>query len=640
MIVKMSKIEIAGLKEALGELLGLLREEGIFHIETETVGFIEKAEEEYISTFTMDQKTLTEKLLLEDLRLKIEELFSYLPEVSSRKSYIEPENIVDTIRQLLPSHIRYCEELKKKKELLQNELSEFERYRIFLDAIEPVIGSLQKTEKGSPEAQKTFWGESVIAFTGITIKEPEAIPHIRKLLFKITEGRYELFTRSASDGTIAGIIVAEKDLSEMIRKTLSDERIPEVSSPPAIERLDFAERIRFVKEKISQISETLKSLDQQLRRFALRWKPLYDKTIEWIDDRLSIMKATTHVFETRMCFIIHGWMPREAVNELSRKINERFHGTVTLLEKEIIEEDLDRVPIILKNPPYFQPFEVMVRILPLPRYSSFDPTPFIGIFFPVLFGMILGDAGYGVILFFASLFLMKRFREKKTIKDISKILLICSVYSIFFGILYGEFLGGFGHIVFGMEPICLERRTAVIPMLYFTTAVGLFHVLIGFSLGVIGAIKKKAKREALSKLLDIFLILSVVVAIIAFCGIIPEKFALPVFILSVVVFLVLLITGGLLAPLEFVKTIGNIISYARIMAIGLTSVLLAFVANRLAGMTGNVIAGAIVAVLLHGLNIIIGVFSPAIHSIRLHYVEFFSKFIETGGRRFEPFKKS
>jgi V/A-type H+-transporting ATPase subunit I len=81
------------------------------------------------------------------------------------------------------------------------------------------------------------------------------------------------------------------------------------------------------------------------------------------------------------------------------------------------------------------------------------------------------------------------------------------------------------------------------------------------------------------------------------------------------------------------------ISYVRIMAIGLTSVLLAFMANHIAGITGNVVLGIVVAGLLHLLNIVLGVFSPTIHSLRLHYVEFFSKFLEHGGREFDPLKK-
>ncbi len=84
------------------------------------------------------------------------------------------------------------------------------------------------------------------------------------------------------------------------------------------------------------------------------------------------------------------------------------------------------------------------------------------------------------------------------------------------------------------------------------------------------------------------------------------------------------------------KSIGNIISYARIMAVGLTSVLLAYVANNLAGATGSVIVGIFVGILLHGFNIILGIFAPTVHSLRLHFVEFFSKFVESGGRRFRP----
>ena len=102
---------------------------------------------------------------------------------------------------------------------------------------------------------------------------------------------------------------------------------------------------------------------------------------------------------------------------------------------------------------------------------------------------------------------------------------------------------------------------------------------------------------------------------------------------------VLLITGGFLAPFELLRHLGNIVSYVRIMAVGLASVLLAYVANSLAGAAGSVWVGVAVAILLHTFNLLLGVFAPTIHALRLHYVEFFSKFIETGGRRYEPLKK-
>ncbi len=103
---------------------------------------------------------------------------------------------------------------------------------------------------------------------------------------------------------------------------------------------------------------------------------------------------------------------------------------------------------------------------------------------------------------------------------------------------------------------------------------------------------------------------------------------------------VLLITGGLLAPFELLRSLGNIVSYARIMAVGLASVLLAYVANSLAGAAGSVWVGVAVAIVLHAFNIVLGVFAPTIHALRLHYVEFFSKFIETGGPRYQPLGKS
>jgi V/A-type H+-transporting ATPase subunit I len=177
-------------------------------------------------------------------------------------------------------------------------------------------------------------------------------------------------------------------------------------------------------------------------------------------------------------------------------------------------------------------------------------------------------------------------------------------------------------------------------MLYFSMAIGLAHVTLGLTLGLVSALRRQTKKEALMKFLNIIFIFLIVTLIITFIGFFPELLTKPLIISILVLSPLLLFSGGLLAPLELLKNIGNIISYARIMAIGLTSVLLANVANQISGLTGDIVLGLIVGGIIHLIAIIIGVFSSSIHSLRLHYVEFFDKFIKLGGRKYSPFSSS
>jgi V/A-type H+-transporting ATPase subunit I len=322
---------------------------------------------------------------------------------------------------------------------------------------------------------------------------------------------------------------------------------------------------------------------------------------------------------------------------LSGSLQKNFAGSVVLEEIEIRTEDLDRIPVVLQNPQYFKPFENFTRLLPLPSYTSFDPTPFIGLFFPLFFGLILGDAGYGLVLFVLSVVMKRVAQKQRLFQDAIKILKVCSLYAIMFGLLYGEFLGDFGHKMLGLKPLFIDRQKNIIPMLYFAMAIGLAHVTLGLAMGFVSALRRHTKKEALAKLINIVFIFLIVALIITFIGLFPELLTRPLIISIIVLCPLLLFSGGLLAPLELLKNIGNIISYARIMAIGLTSVLLANVANQLSGLTGDIFLGFIVGGIIHLIGIIIGVFSSSIHSLRLHYVEFFDKFIELGGRKYSPF---
>jgi V/A-type H+-transporting ATPase subunit I len=230
-------------------------------------------------------------------------------------------------------------------------------------------------------------------------------------------------------------------------------------------------------------------------------------------------------------------------------------------------------------------------------------------------------------------------KGRRTVRQAGQVLVVASIYTVIFGALYGECFGELGARWLGIEQACIDRRTSIVPMLYFAVAVGAVHVLVGLVLGVVASFKGHRSREALFRLFSIVTLLCLAGVVATYFAPDPTPFRKPLLMTMLVIAPLLLLTGGLLAPFELLRHLGNIVSYARIMAVGLASVLLAYVANKLAGAAGSVWLGVVVAVLLHAFNLLLGVFAPTIHALRLHYVEFFGKFIETGGRRFEPLKK-
>ncbi len=618
----MSKVEIVGPRQILGETLSLVRKKGDLHIEPSAVGFVDDIHKREIHSLLPDDKSLFEKIFLEELESKLRNLFACLPDEHIRESFLTPRPIIDTVSRMLDSHLAMCCSLSEKANTLTRDLAELSRYKTFLATISSLLDKIQLT----PD----------LDYIGIALKDEKAVDILRSSLNCLADASCELLTVPSKNGELVGLIAATREISQEIRTLLNEKQMPEFTFPESIQDLSFVQKVEYLQKKIQETEVSLQAVETKLAEFTHRWGPMYRAAFDWVREQLSIIQVSAFSFETAMCFFIYGWMPTEKVASLSGCLQKNFGGSVVLEEIEMRTEDLERVPVVLQNPQYFKPFENFTRLLPLPSYTSFDPTPFIGLFFPLFFGLILGDTGYGLILLCLAM-LSARLAKKQLYRDAARILKICSFYAIIFGLLYGEFFGDFGHTVLGMKPLFIDRQKNIIPMLYFAMAVGLAHVTLGLALGLVSALRRHTKKEALVKLLNIVFIFLIIALIITFIGFFPELLTRPLIITILILCPLLLFSGGILAPLELLKNIGNIISYARIMAIGLTSVLLANVANQLSGLTGDIILGLMVGGIIHLIGIIIGVFSSSIHSLRLHYVEFFDKFIELGGRKYSPF---
>jgi len=627
MIVAMSKVEIIGPMELLLPVLDRVRSLGVFQVEQEMRGFVGKDEEREFRPVRLDKNTLAERLYFEDLLGRIDQLAAFLPKLSLRCSYLEPQSVVAIVADVVDKHTALCGGLCRRRDVLVGEREELLRQTAFLDALEPLFRTA---------------GEGMgLDFIGVSLKSSDAVDPLYRLISRLTGGAFAFVTANGPEGTVIVLITLPVGLAGEVRDVLNGERIPELVFPATFSQLPFPDKVRKARQRIGDISAELGRIEAGLQRFAARWGPTYHCVREWVVDRLALLTTTVAIHKTDLCFFIHGWMPSPDVERLRGALNGQFLGQVVVEEQEALKEEMEAIPIAIRNPPYFRPFELFSRILPLPSYGSYDPTPFIGIFFPIFFGMILGDVGYGALLLAIALVMLKLFPARRNLHDAALILLVSSCYAVAFGFLYGECFGGAaGGWQLLAKTRVIERSRAIMPMLAFSLSVGVFHITLGLCLGLWSALRRREARESLAKLVNILLLLCLTaLAVSLFTPFSPPvRRGLNVAALAAIP--LMLLTGGLLAPLEMMKNIGNIISYARIMAIGLASVLIAQVANRFAGLTGDILTGALAAGLIHLVNIALGLFSPTIHSLRLHYVEFFDKFIVYGGRRFEPFKKA
>ena len=502
----------------------------------------------------------------------------------------------------------------------------------------------------------------------------------------------EIFTGTAKNATLVAIFVPADKAGE-VSAVLSEHGFSETSVPKLEGNVDSA--IATLEGSIKSLEGEMAPLQKKLADMKKQYEDLMLATDEYLSMQTRKTEAPLRFAETANAFVIDGYVPSDQFARLKSELESAAGGRLEvqlIADKEaddLVEKGED-VPTQMDNPSLAKPYELVTRLFAIPEYKEFDPSLLIFVFFPIMFGMILGDVGYGVMTLLVLILLKKRFRTEGW-QQLINIVMIGSVWSIIFGVFYGEIFGPlglwgrimgqlpeaelvhlksvglyFGEGVYGslgrlgplgIFPMDRLASNAVLLLIGTSIFIGVIHCSVGSILGILTELNYGEKKHAYFERLPVMLF-QVFFAIALLGLVMGQMIMVYLGAVVIVVSIVMMVMGpeGAMGLAHVPSYVSNLISYLRILAIGLASVGLAYAANQLAFyvimpmLSGGakdsseftipaIIVGVLVLLVVHFINFLLGILSPFMHPLRLHYVEMFTKFYSAhgGGVEYSPF---
>jgi V/A-type H+-transporting ATPase subunit I len=609
-IVQMAKVRIAGPRELVERALAVVQDLGVLHVVNPPPAL------EALPAAARETRHLSR--LLDDVNAALTLLGA------------DPFAGAPALPPLLAPAARFAHLVRRQAERIAQVTAALEeervlllRYQEFFAAFAPLLGrELERPDR------RAFY---LVLRAGAA----DQVERLRESLTAAAGQDVELIARPISGAQTAVLLLTSEAATGRVGRLLNDARVQELPAPAGLGETHLLTALPKLKARLESIPERLAAQGAARERLKSAHEARLGELRAWLHDRMLLLDAREHVVAGAHLFVLEGWLPEPQVKRLISRATELL-GRDVVVEK-IATEPWSRgdAPVEMKNPPLFKPFEVLTRMLPLPRYGSIDPTPFMAVFFPMFFGLMMGDVGYGAALALLSGLLHWRSKPDSTLRNVARIGGACAAFAIAFGFVFGELFGNLGQR-FGLKPLGFDRQEAILPFLVLAVSLGVVHVVLGLVLAVVQQWRGGHKRAAMGRSVAGLMVLLTVLALLAAFEVIPSRLITPFAIALAVAFPLLIALEGIVAVVELLSSFGHILSYARIMALGTASVMMAVVANRMVGTMGSALVGVLFALLFHLVNFAIGLFSPAIHSLRLHYVEFFGKFFSPGGAPYHP----
>ena len=459
-------------------------------------------------------------------------------------------------------------------------------------------------------------------------------------------------------GNILWWVIIHKSEEEAMEEILAELSISLMSLPQPFEGTP-QEIIEDLEHRIGELHKEQSEIIEEAAlqtKFERELKIAYDYYLSLWERHQSEAK----LLRTKETCYISGWTKKEDLPRLEESLSQV--GREWFLYHREPKEGED-VPINLENNSWVNNFSVLTHLYGLPNYTEVDPTPSMAVFFFFFFGMCLGDVIYGLVLALFGFITAAYLDISDSTKLFLRMLAWGGVGAILAGIFTGSWLGDlFDYLPPSLSFLTnLKNSLAVVDplndpltMLIFSLGVGIVQILVGIMLAVVKEWKRGNYAVAIMDHLSWFVFLISIVMYIVGITASPllASVALPLIIGSVIFLvatqgrhqknIVMKFLSGLLSLYDLVSYLGDTLSYSRLFALGLSSGIIAMLARTLASLfSGSPYIGWLIALLValafHLFNLLMSGLGAFVHSARLQYVEFFTKFYENGGRDFKPF---
>ena len=654
-VVSMQKISLFVHKKDKPKVIDFLQDKGVLHIIDTAV------DKKELEALDLDDET-------RDLQYNVAQLdfaCTFLAKFEEKKKGLQAKIDGNSVKI---ENSEKAEKLAKKFQFndVVDRCKSVEEEMIHLHNEVKDIHNLQKTLSNWSHLQMSLdmpreTENTVLQFISVPLEEWEKLRKELIKLSKLVDVGYE----NTVEDQVYVQVVCDKTVLDDVDAVIASNKaevieIPELPGSIKEEMKKLDNRLKKIDERLGQLTEASKKLTQDLPNLRL----CYD----YYNWQLLRKQARQSFLATESTVLLSGWMPKEGVKQIAEDLEKEITKNFELMEIE--PEKGENEPILLKNPEVLKPFQTVTNLYGLPGPKELDPTPFMAAFFIGFYGLALTDAIYGLLLFAIMLFVLKYLKIPKKSQGLLRLLMYAGIVTFVLGVLFGGWAGltmeqapdflkttnADGESVFiGQKMSALTNPLGV---LILSLALGFIQVLLGVYMKFIWMFKNVGKKEAFLDQFPWAYMLTVIgFTVLIAAGILPSalmgfaKILLYIGAAYIVLTqgrekknIILKFLSGVLGLYGLVSYFADVLSYSRLLALGLSTSIIALAVNTVAGLlVGIPYVGIIIALVIiifgHIFTIVINAFGAFIHSARLQFVEFFTKFLEGGGKPFRPLHK-